>query len=78
MVIVLNTHREGYGTDQIPQTMTVGELIDALSNYETDTPVYFGNDIRADYNENPWWYTYGGIHEDDIYEYEEREEDDDE
>lgn len=70
MSIIINANREGYGIDQIRRTMTVGELIEILSQYEDDTPVYIGND-RQSYG----WYTYGGIREEDI---EEREEEEDE
>lgn len=48
------TFREGYGIDQIKKTMTVGELIDFLSEYDEDTPVYLSFDNG---------YTYGGISE---------------
>lgn len=69
MAVIINANREGYGTDQISRTMTVGDLIEILGQYDEDTPVYIGND-RRDYG----WYTYGGIREYDI---EEREEDED-
>ena len=49
--------------------MTVGELIEALEQYDADTPVYIGND-RKDYG----WYTYGGLQTWDIEEREEEEE----
>lgn len=52
--LILDTVREGYGTDQIRRTMTVGELIAFLEDYDEDTPVYLGFDRR---------YTYGGITE---------------
>ena len=45
---------EGYGTSQIRRTMTVGELVDVLSQYDEDTPVYLSFDNG---------YTYGGITE---------------
>lgn len=61
--LIINAQREGYGTDQIRKTMTVGELIEFLSNYDDDTPVYLGHDMK-DYG----WYTYGGICERDIYD----------
>lgn len=66
--VIINAKREGYGTDQIRKTMTVGELIEALEQYDADTPVYIGND-QKDYG----WYTYGGLQTWDI---EEREEED--
>ena len=52
--LIIDTTREGYSTDQIKRTMTVGELIAALEDYDEDTPVYLGFDNR---------YTYGGITE---------------
>ena len=50
--LILNTMREGYGIDQIKQTMTAGELIRLLEEYDEDTPVYLAFDNH---------YTYGGI-----------------
>lgn len=52
--LLIQTLREGYGIDQIRRTMTVGELIDFLGNYDEDTPVYLSFDNG---------YTYGGITE---------------
>lgn len=52
--LLIQTFREGYGIDQIRKTMTVGELIDFLGNYDEDTPVYLSFDNG---------YTYGGITE---------------
>lgn len=69
--LIYSTFREGYGIDQIRRTMTVGELIDFLGNYDEDTPIYLSFDNG---------YTYGGITEDcfeERYE-EERDEEDDE
>lgn len=37
--LLLQTLREGYGIDQIRRTMTVGELIEFMGNYDEDTPV---------------------------------------
>ena len=68
MKLIINANREGYGTDQIRTTMTVGDLIEMLEEYDSEMPVYIGNDQR-DYG----WYTYGGITTSDIY-YEEEEE----
>ena len=59
--LILNTKRQGYGTDQCGETLTVGELIELLQNYDEDMKVYFGNDYRGSY-----WYTYGSITEDDF------------
>lgn len=37
--LTYSTFREGYGTDQVRRTMTVGELIAFLEDYDEDTPV---------------------------------------
>lgn len=65
--LLLQTLREGYGIDQIRRTMTVGELIEFMGNYDEDTPVYLSFDNG---------YTYGGITEDQFEE--DCEEDNDE
>ena len=70
MKLTIEAHRTGYSTDQIRSTMTVGDLIGYLSDYDDDTPVYISNDRG---------YTYGGISWDDINEeYEENDDEDDE
>lgn len=50
--LIYQTFREGYGIDQIRKTMTIGELIDYLGNYDEDAPIYLSFDSG---------YTYGGI-----------------
>ena len=70
--IVLNTNRSGYETHQISETLTVRSLIDLLTDFPDDTPVYFGND-RQSYG----WYTYGEINEWDLH-YIEADEDEEE
>lgn len=64
-VLMYKTFREGYGIDQIWETMTVGELISFLESFDEDKPVYlsFDND-----------YTYGGITESHFEELEMEEE----
>lgn len=52
--LICSTFREGYGPDQVRRTMTVGELIAFLEDYDEDTPVYLSFDNG---------YTYGGISE---------------
>lgn len=52
--LLFQTRREGYGIDQIRRTMTAGELINFLAQYDEDTPVYLSFDNG---------YTYGGITE---------------
>ena len=53
--LIYNTFREGYGIDQVRKTMTVGELMAFLEDYDEDTPVYLSFDNG---------YTYGGITKD--------------
>ena len=53
-MLIYSTFREGYGIDQIHRTMTVGELMAFLENYDENTPVYLSFDNG---------YTYGGITE---------------
>ena len=52
MILTINAHREGYAPDQIASTMTVGELIEFLNNFDEDEKVYLSHDNG---------YTYGGI-----------------
>ena len=55
--LFIEGNRNGYGIDQCGRTLTVGELIELLSDYDEDTPVYLRNDNG---------YTYGSITERDI------------
>ena len=57
---------DGYAVDQIRQTMTVGELIAFLSDFDEDMPIYTSQDNG---------YTYGGIEYDNFREEENEEED---
>lgn len=50
--LIYQTFREGYGLDQVRKTMTVGELICFLEQFDDDTPVYLSFDNG---------YTYGGF-----------------
>ena len=52
MILTINAHREEYAPDQITSTMTVGELIEFLNNFDVDEKVYLSHDNG---------YTYGGI-----------------
>lgn len=66
MKVYINAQRTGYAPDQINRTMTVGELIAYLEQFDEDTPVYLKHDNG---------YTYGGITEMDFEEdYEDEEE----
>lgn len=45
--ILLNTKRTGYSVNQIldnKHTLTVGELMDHLSDFDPDSPILFSND----------------------------------
>ena len=56
-VVVIEANRSGYSIDQVSHTMTVGELIGYLQHFEEDDEVMLSFDNG---------YTYGGIHEYDI------------
>lgn len=56
-VLFIEGRRNGYSPDQCGRTMTVGELIRFLSNYDEDREVFLCNDRG---------YTYGNITEDSI------------
>lgn len=51
--LVLYTEREGYAISQIDHTMTAGEIVELLQEYDEDTPVYLAFDNG---------YTYGSVH----------------
>lgn len=63
--ITLETKREGYSPDQCGSTMTVGELIQYLSQFDEDAKIYYSNDNG---------YTYGSIKDYQIKEEYEDEE----
>ncbi len=69
MKLFFDARREGHSPDQICSTMTAGELMDFLSQYDEDTPIYTTHDNR---------YTYGGIREDMFSEVYSDENDNDE
>lgn len=52
MILTMKAEREGYAPDQIARTMTVGELIEFLNNFDEDEKIYLSHDKG---------YTYGGI-----------------
>lgn len=54
MKLFIETDREGYSPEQCRRTMTAGELIEYLEQFDEDTPVYLSNDSG---------YTYGSITE---------------
>lgn len=63
--LLLEANRTGYDLEQISHTMTVGELIAFLEDFDDDTPVYISNDNG---------YTYGGIDYNDFRDSEEEDE----
>ena len=65
MKLYIEGRREGYATDQINHTMTVGELIDYLAQFDEDTKIYLCNDRG---------YTYGSITESSFEEVEDDKE----
>lgn len=56
--LFINGKKNGYGTDQCGKTLTVGELIEILQEYDEDSPVYLRNDNG---------YAYESITRGDIY-----------
>ena len=64
--VIINARRNGYTTTQCGRTMTVGELIEFLEDFDEDAPIYLSHDRG---------YTYGSINEQD---FEESESDDEE
>ena len=42
--VYIDSRRDGYSPSQCHDTMTVGELIDILSQYDEDQPVYIRHD----------------------------------
>ena len=56
-MVVLETSRDCYGLEDVGSTLTIGELIDKLSEFDSDMKVAFSNDNG---------YTYGSISRSDI------------
>ena len=63
--LYINGKRNGYSPEQCGTTLTVGELIELLSEYDEDRPVYLRNDNG---------YTYGSITAYDMAESEDLDE----
>ncbi|MBR1442725.1 MAG: hypothetical protein IJ583_04240 [Firmicutes bacterium] len=55
--IFLNTNQNGYDPEQCGRTMTVGELISLLVDFDSDREIFLRNDDG---------YTYGSIVESDF------------
>lgn len=64
-MIFIKAPREGYSPDQVPCTLTVGQLIDLLEGYDENEKVYLQHDEG---------YTYGGLTYDSIIEAEQQED----
>ncbi len=64
--LFIDGKRNGYSPDQCGKTLTVGELIELLQEFDEDRPVYLRNDNG---------YTYGSITDYDINNSEDIEED---
>lgn len=58
-VLFIEGGRNGFAPSQCGSTLTVGELIDILTEYDEDMPVYINNDNG---------YTFGSITKDSIEE----------
>lgn len=58
-VLYIEGRRNGYDPDQCGRTMTVSEMIDFLSQFDGDLPIYLNNDGG---------YTFGNIDEDSFSE----------
>lgn len=54
--VIIEGRRDAYSPVQVGKTMTVGELIERLKDFDEDTLVFIGND-RQSYG----FYTYGKI-----------------
>ena len=67
--LFINGNRNGYGPDRCGRTLTVGEMIALLSDFDEDRPVYLRNDNG---------YTYGSITERDFNTSEDLGEEDEE
>lgn len=67
MYITFETKREGYAPNQCGNTMTVGELIQYLNQFDKDAKVFYSNDNG---------YTYGSIKSYQINENYEEDDDD--
>lgn len=63
--IIIETSRDDYAPNQIRRTMTVGELVELLQDYEESTKIYLSFDRG---------YTYGGISADCISEQEDEDD----
>lgn len=63
--LIINTRREGYSTSQVNGTMTIGDLISYLEQFDSSEKVFLSFDNG---------YTFGGLSCFDIEEQEEEED----
>ena len=49
--VIMETARTGYAPSQLGSTLTVGELIEELEQYDDDMPIIFSNDNGYTYGE---------------------------
>ena len=54
--VIIEGRRDAYSPKQVGETMTVGELIERLKEFDEDTLVFIGNDKQS-YG----FYTYGRV-----------------
>lgn len=52
--LFIEGRRNGYTPNQCGTTMTVGELIELLQDYDEDMPVYINNDEGYTYGNITW------------------------
>ena len=53
-ILTIEANREEYSTKAIRETMTVGELMDYLSQFDEDTAVMISNDNGYTYGRISW------------------------
>ena len=68
-MLIINAKRNGYAPDQCGNTMTVGEMMRYLEDFDPDEKIYLSHDKG---------YTYGSITQWDFEEREDMDEDIDE
>ena len=68
-ILFLEGRRSGYSYDTCGNTMTVGDLIELLQDFDEDSPIYLRNDNG---------YTFGNIDEYSLRIADEEEDDEDE
>lgn len=72
-VLTIDGRREGYAIDQIDETMTVGELINQLQQYDENMLVMLNNDNGYTYGSITW--SSFEVEEEDDDDFEDEDED---